>query len=98
MEHIDTSCPRPNDKVGIAGTVNSLSPNAKAYFSTGGIGILIGDGQLNYGREKIIETYYSATLAKNLKLSFDFQHVTNPTYNRDRGPFSIYAVRLHAEL
>lgn len=89
---------RPNDKIGIAGAVNALSSDAKAYFSAGGIDILIGDGQLNYGTEKIIEAYYSAALTKNLKLSLDYQHVTNPAYNRDRGPFSIYAVRLHAEL
>lgn len=89
---------RPDDRVGVAGAVNALSSDAKAYFSAGGIGVLIGDGQLNYGHEKIFETYYSAALTKNLKLSFDYQHVTNPAYNRDRGPFSIYAVRLHAEM
>lgn len=89
---------RANDKVGVAGVINGLSSDAKAYFSAGGVGILIGDGRLNYGTERIIETYYSMALTKNLKLSVDYQHVTNPAYNRDRGPFSIYALRLHAEL
>lgn len=89
---------RPDDKLGLAGAINALSSDAKAYFSAGGIGILIGDGRLNYGTEKIIEAYYSAALSKHLKLTLDYQHVNNPAYNRDRGPFSIYAVRLHAEL
>ena len=89
---------RPSDRVGLAGAINALSSDAKAYFSAGGSGILIGDGKLNYGTERIVEAYYSAALPHNLKLSFDYQHVTNPAYNRDRGPVTIYAVRLHAEL
>ena len=89
---------RPDDRIGVAGAINALSKDAKAYFAAGGLGLLIGDGQLNYGSEKIVETYYSASLTKNLKLSLDYQRVINPAYNRDRGPFSIYALRLHAEM
>ena len=39
---------RPNDKIGAGGVVEGLSPIARAYFAAGGLGILIGDGQLNY--------------------------------------------------
>jgi high affinity Mn2+ porin len=29
--------------------------------------------------------------------SLDYQFITNPAYNADRGPVSIFAGRLHAE-
>lgn len=89
---------RADDTVGLGAAVNGMSSSAKAYFAAGGSGILIGDGQLNYAPEKTIEAYYSVAVNKDVKLTFDYQHVTNPAYNHDRGPFPIYAVRLHAEL
>jgi len=88
---------RPNDKVGAAGVVEGLSAEARAYFSAGGLGILIGDGQLNYRPEQILESYYSYSLNKWATLTFDYQLIVNPGYNADRGPVSIYAARLHAE-
>lgn len=86
---------RPNDNVGLSGVVGGLSPVARAYFAAGGLGILIGDGQLNYREETVREAYYAYTLAKWVTLSFDYQFVVNPGYNADRGPVSIYAVRVH---
>ena len=59
-----TSWGRPDDKIGVAGLIEGLSPEARAYFAAGGLGILIGDGALNYQPEKIIETYYSYSLNK----------------------------------
>jgi high affinity Mn2+ porin len=92
-----TSWGRPNDKVGVGGVVEALSPEARAYFAAGGLGILIGDGQLNYRREKILETYYAYSLNKWATLSFDYQLIANPGYNADRGTVSIFSGRLHAE-
>ncbi len=47
---------RPNDTVGVAGVVNAMSASARSYFAAGGMGILIGDGQLpHYGTEDILE-------------------------------------------
>src|SRR5207249_167631 len=43
---------RPNDRIGAAVLVEALSPIARAYFTAGGLGILIGDGALNYRQEK----------------------------------------------
>lgn len=88
---------RHEDSVGVAAAANGLSPQARDYFSAGGLGILIGDGQLNFGFEKIAETYYSMRVSPHLKLSADYQYVVNPAYNRDRGPVSIFGLRLHAE-
>ena len=88
---------RADDTFAIAGAVNGLSSDARAYFAAGGIGILIGDGGLNYGSEKIVEVSYSARLTSHLALAVDYQHVNNPAYNRDRGPVSIYGLRAHAD-
>ena len=92
-----TSWDRENDTVGLACVVDGLGPNARAFFEAGGIGTLVGDGKLNYGLESVIETYYDATLCKGVHLAFDFQWVTNPAYNRDRGPIPVFSGRLHLE-
>jgi high affinity Mn2+ porin len=86
---------RPSDAFGLSGVIGGLSPVARAYFAAGGLGILIGDGRLDYREEKALETYYSYAFAKWAALSFDYQFIVNPGYNADRGPVSIYAIRLH---
>jgi high affinity Mn2+ porin len=89
---------RPEDTVGLAAIVNGLSSAARDYFAAGGLGILIGDGRLpDYGFERIMETYYSRKIVEHLTISADFQYVLDPAYNRDRGPVSIFGLRLHAE-
>jgi high affinity Mn2+ porin len=92
-----TSWGRPNDRIGVAGLIEGLSPEARAYFAAGGLGILIGDGALNYQPEKILETYYSYSLNTWSSLTFDYQFIDNPAYNADRGPVHIFAGRLHAQ-
>ena len=93
-----TNWNRPNDTFGVAGVVNALSGDAQRYFAAGGMGILIGDGQLpNYGTEDILETYYSAQLTGWLTATADYQFIANPAYNRDRGPVSVLGARLHAQ-
>jgi high affinity Mn2+ porin len=88
---------RPNDSIGVAGVIDGLSPAARAYFAAGGLGILIGDGALNYRPEKIIEAYYSYSLNTWSRFTFDYQFVADPAYNADRGPVHIFAGRYHAE-
>ncbi len=92
-----TSWGRPDDKIGVAGLIEGLSPEAQAYFAAGGLGILIGDGALSYQPEKILETYYSYSLNTWSALTFDYQFVDDPAYNAARGPVHIFAGRLHAE-
>ncbi|HEU5275367.1 MAG TPA: carbohydrate porin [Xanthobacteraceae bacterium] len=88
---------RPDDTVAVAGAVNALSRDHRDFIAAGGLGINIGDGRLNYQTERILETYYSYALLKTTSLTFDYQLVVNPAYNADRGPVSIFAVRLHAD-
>jgi high affinity Mn2+ porin len=49
------------------------------------------------GPEQIIETYYSFAAFSFAKVTGDYQFVNNPGYNRQRGPVSAFALRLHAE-
>ena len=90
---------RHDDTFGFAAVANGLSSDARNYFAAGGMGILIGDGHLNYGSEKIMETYYSYSVhaVDHLMLTLDYQYVINPAYNRDRGPVSILGARVHLE-
>ena len=88
---------RKNDKLGGAFVSNAISPTHREYLKLGGVGFLLGDGTLNYGRENIIETYYNAKLWGGIYASLDFQRIWNPGYNRGRGPVSVGAVRLHLE-
>jgi high affinity Mn2+ porin len=88
---------RPDDTVGLAGIINGISAEHQAFLNAGGLGILVGDGQLpNAGSEKIIEMYYSFPVF-SWRVTFDYQFVANPAYNRDRGPVSIVGTRLHAQ-
>jgi high affinity Mn2+ porin len=88
---------RPDDTVGIGGAVNGLSSWHRDFLAAGGFGLLIGDGRLNYSRERIFEAYYAYLVTKGVTLTADYQFVTNPAYNADRGPVSIFSGRLHAE-
>lgn len=89
---------RADDRFGLGAAVNDLSHAARSYFAAGGLGILIGDGQRpRYGREYIVEAFYSMTVIKHLAVRTDYQYVINPAYSRDRGPVSIFGVRAHAE-
>ncbi len=89
---------RPDDTVGVAMAVNGASGDAKQFFAVGGLGILVGDGQLLHsGPEYILETYYSVAVFTFAKLSLDYQFVDHPAYNRDRGPVSIFGFRAHGE-
>jgi len=87
---------RSDDTVGIAGVVNGIAGVHQAFFNAGGLGILVGDGQLSRpGPEQIIEAYYSYALSSAIKLSFDYQFIVNPGYNTDRGPVNAFAARFH---
>jgi len=87
---------RPDDTIGLAGVVNGISGVHEAFLNAGGLGILIGDGQLpNPGLEQIVEMYYSYALSASTRLTFDYQFIANPAYNADRGPVNVFAGRYH---
>jgi high affinity Mn2+ porin len=85
--------------VGVAHVVNAASRDLRQYLAAGGLGPLIGDGQLLHaGHEDILETYYQLAVVSAVQVTLDYQWVQNPAYNRDRGPVSIFALRVHAAL
>ncbi len=89
---------RSDDTLGLALVVNGLSHDHAAYLAAGGMGFILGDGRLDYAPEEILETYYNFVVYKFFAVAADFQEVIDPGYNRDRGPVSIYAIRVHCEL
>jgi hypothetical protein len=89
---------RPFDTVATEFTAGGISGVHALYLARGGYDFLIGDGRLRYVPECISETYYSARVLPGVFASFDLQHVSNPAYNRDRGPVWIPSIRLHVEL
>jgi high affinity Mn2+ porin len=88
---------RKLDRAGLAFISNGISRDHQQYLALGGLGFLLGDGQLNYGRENIFEGYYTLHVWRGVFSSLDVQHINNPGYNRDRGPVLAVALRLHIE-
>jgi len=86
---------RDEDQVAVAYGVNALSDSHRNYLAAGGIGMLLGDGSLDYGPEQVLEAYYRVQLGPYLQVSPDFQFIRNPGYNKDRGPAEVYGVRAH---
>ena len=66
----------------------------REFLAAGGLGILTGDGPLNYGFEKSLEVDYDFPVWKTLHAKLDYEFVANPAPNRDGGPASIIAGRV----
>jgi high affinity Mn2+ porin len=88
---------RQQDRAGVAFVSNGLKKDHQNYLADGGLGFLLGDGHLNYGRENILETYYTAHIWRGIYLAPGLQHVVDPGYNRDRGPVIVPTFRAHVE-
>ena len=86
---------RATDRVGVAAVRNYISGDQRSFLAAGGLGFSIGDGRLNYRPESIVEAYYSWQALKVFTVTVDYQRVENPAYNHDRGPVSVYSLRLH---
>jgi high affinity Mn2+ porin len=94
-----TSWQREDDTIGLAVETSAISQAARTYFDHGGLGLLVGDGQLSHYRdEAIAETYYDVAVGNGVNLAADYQFVANPAYNADRGPISVLGFRLHTAL
>jgi len=85
------------DRWGFAFVSNGISHDHQRYLALGGLGFILGDGRLNYGRENIEEGFYTFRLWRGIYPSAGLQHINNPGYNRDRGPVLVPTLRLHVE-
>jgi high affinity Mn2+ porin len=88
---------RKQDRAGIAFISNAIKKDHQTYLADGGLGFLLGDGNLNYGRENILESYYTVHVWRGIYLAPGLQHIVNPGYNRDRGPVLVPSFRAHVE-
>lgn len=88
---------RKQDRAGVAFVTNAIGKDHQNYLAAGGLGFLLGDGALSYGREDIVETYYTAHVWRGIYLAPGLQHINNPGYNRDRGPVLVPSFRAHVE-
>jgi high affinity Mn2+ porin len=85
---------RPNDTVGLGTNIGWISAGRRRYLEAGGIGFITGDGRLNYRPEWITELYYDARVAPGVNAALGYQLLVNPAYNQDRGPVSVFSLRL----
>jgi len=88
---------RKQDRAGIALVSNGIKKDHQNYLAAGGYGFLLGDGRLNYGRENILESYYTAQVWRGIYLAAGLHYIVNPGYNRDRGPVIVPSFRAHVE-
>ena len=88
---------RRYDRAGVAAVSNAISKDHQTYLADGGYGFLLGDGALNYGRENIVETYYTLHIWRGIYGAPGLQHINNPGYNLDRGPVLVPSFRVHVE-
>jgi high affinity Mn2+ porin len=96
-DYAGNSWSRPNDKIGLVVVSNAIKRDHQEYLKLGGLGFLLGDGNLNYAREDILETYYTAHNWRGLFTAFDIQLIAHPGYNQDRGPVAVFSVRTHVD-
>src|SRR5579862_7830796 len=77
---------RKDDHIGSAVVNSGLAHDHHEYLALGGIGFMLGDGGLSYGRETVSETYYTAHVFGGLYCAAQISFINNPGFNRDRGP------------
>jgi hypothetical protein len=88
---------RKQDRAGVAFVTNAICKDHQTYLADGGLGFLLGDGKLNYGRENIVESYYTVHVWRGIYLAPGVQNIVHPGYNRDRGPVVVPSFRAHVE-
>ncbi len=88
---------RPLDITGVGMGVGLISDSHAAYLKQGGVDGFIGDGNINVAPESVNEVFYSVNVSSNAWVTGDYQRITNPAYNADRGPVDIFGARFHAE-
>jgi high affinity Mn2+ porin len=88
---------RKQDRAGVAFVTNAICKDHQNYLADGGLGFLLGDGKLNYGRENIVEGYYTVHVWRGIYLAPGLQYIVDPGYNRDRGPVIVPSFRAHVE-
>ncbi len=87
---------RPGDALGIATAWNGVNADHRDYLAAGGLGFMLGDGALSAAAENVIDVYYRFAPATFFAISAEAQRFSNLAFNRDRGPVTVWGLRLHA--
>jgi hypothetical protein len=89
---------RKKDTLGIGFAAGWISSEHAQYLNMGGIDGFIGDGRIKKDAEHVVDIFYSANVLNSpLWVTADYQYITNPGFNADRGPVNVYGMRVHAE-
>ena len=88
---------RAQDKLGLAVVSNAIKRDHQIYLADGGLGFILGDGRLDYGRETTEEGYYNLHAWRGAYFAPGLSHIDNPGYNRDRGPVWVEGLRFHVD-
>jgi len=88
---------RPRDVAGVGYNLGWISKVHAEYLALGGVDGFIGDGSIKAAMESTVDVFYNFSIRKSFWLSGDYQRVTNPAFNADRGPVNIFTVRIHGE-
>ena len=88
---------RRGDLAGVGFAISWISDIHAKYLSMGGVDGFVGDGYLKQAPESVFEVFYSVNVTDPIWLSVDYQHLSNPAFNADRGPVEIFGGRAHAE-
>ncbi len=88
---------REGDNIGVGYIQNQINSLRQQFLAAGNYDLFIGDGNLLYAPEEVLETYYRYRIKKGVELTADWQYIQNPAYNQFRGPVNVYALRLHLE-
>jgi hypothetical protein len=88
---------RPLDIAGAGVGLGWISQAHANYLRMGGVDGFIGDGTIRPAAESVLEAFYSFNVLSSAWVSLDYQHITNPAFNADRGPVDVFGGRVHAE-
>ena len=94
---VGTRWHRSLDRAGAVFVSSGIKSYHQQYLANGGLGFILGDGGLTYGRETIEEAFYTVHIWRGLFFAFDLQHINNLGYNQVRGPVTVPGLRLHVE-
>lgn len=91
---------RYHDRIEIAYVSNQISADHRLYLEGdathyGAYGFMLGEPNMKYGAEHIIEIQYVYDLGKEFLISPDYQLIMNPGYDTHRGPISVIGLRTH---
>ena len=89
--------PRPGDVAGGGYNLGWISSTHAEYLKMGGIDGFVGDGTIRASSERALDAFYSFNFHQGLWLAGDYQRITNPGFNTDRGPVNILSVKIHGE-